>query len=72
METFYDEDYTGPRYTYGFRNRPAGIGCQPNGRIIGSGKQHKDFRHGTFDWPFELNEEQLYSYELTKVETETE
>jgi hypothetical protein len=32
----FSEDYTGPRYTYGLRNRPLDMGTAPKGYIIGS------------------------------------
>ena len=67
-QSIYDEDYTGPRFTYGLRNRPAGIGCQPADRIVGGGREHDSFRYGTIAYPFELSKQDIYDYELTKVE----
>jgi len=68
QEIIFDEDYEGQRFTYGFTYRPVGISCQPEGFIIGSNKDHSDFNFGTLDYPFELSQEQVTSYELTKVE----
>jgi Defence against restriction A C-terminal len=57
----FDEDYTGPRWVYGLVLRPAGIGCQPDGRIIGGDKRDartgdSRVRHGTIEYPRELTE----------------
>lgn len=69
MPTLFNEDYTGPRFTYGFRYRPAGmIGHQPQGWIIGSQKEHKDYAHGTLDYPERLPAKEAASYELELVE----
>ena len=66
--TIFDEEYTGPRFTYGFRNRPPGIGCQPDGFIAGSDRDHPSYRWGTRQWPRPLTEAEVYSYELELVE----
>lgn len=68
IKIVYDEDYKGPRYRYGMRNRPLQIGAQPKGWIIGSDKPHPDFKNfGTIDYPFPLTKEELYSYELVDL-----
>lgn len=64
-EIIFDEDYKGKRYTYGLQYRPLGISCQPDGFIIGSDRENKNFNFGTIDYPFELSEDQLYSYDLS-------
>ena len=68
QEIVFDEDYTEKRYTYGLTYRPIGVSCQPDGFIIGSNREHKEFYFGTIDYPFKLTEKQIVSYELTKVE----
>ena len=63
----FDEDYTGPRYTYGMIYRPLQIGAQPKGYIIGSLREHPDYRHGTIQYPRQLSEDEIKSYELEEV-----
>lgn len=58
--------YTGPRYTYGFRNRPPGYAHNPKDFIHGTEATHSDYRHGTLDFPRPLGED-AYRYELTLV-----
>ena len=60
----FDEDYTGKRYTYGLVYRPLQIGAQPKGYIIGSLREHPDYRHGTIQYPQPLTSKELQSYEL--------
>lgn len=61
----YHEDYTGPRWTYGFKYRPPGYAHQPKGFIIGSRGSHKDYPNfGTLDWPRELTADEVRSFEL--------
>ena len=68
MDVFYEEEYTGPRYRYGMRNRPLMIGAQPKGWIVGSVKPHPDFKaFGTVDYPFALTQEDVDRYELTPL-----
>lgn len=64
----FDEDYKGPRYTYGLMNRPAGYAQIPEGWIVGSQREHPYFHHGSIDYPFELPEAQVTSFELTPLE----
>ncbi|MEI6870889.1 MAG: LPD5 domain-containing protein [Verrucomicrobiota bacterium] len=63
----FDKEYTGPRHTYGLRNRPLATGAQPKGWIIDSLREHPDFRHGTVQYPRELTKDELYSYEMEPV-----
>ena len=64
----FTEDYTGPRWTYGLRNRPMGIGAQPKGFIIGSdGPPAGRARNGTIQYPRELTKDELYSFEMELV-----
>ena len=59
-------EYTGPRYTYGFRNRPPGYAHNPKDFIHGTEGTHPDYRHGTLDFPRDLGED-AYRYELTLI-----
>lgn len=64
----FSEDYTGPRWTYGLRNRPMGMGAQPKGFIIGSdGPPAGRARHGTIQYPRELTKDELYDFELELI-----
>lgn len=68
MKTLFDDEYTGPRFTYGMIFRPASIGTVPDGRIVDSNKSSPDFPvFGTIDYPRELTEDELYRFELIKV-----
>jgi hypothetical protein len=64
-ELIFDEDYTGPRWTYGLTHRPAGIGCQPHGRIVGADRKN-DTRtlFGSIQYPRELTQVEIEGYEL--------
>jgi hypothetical protein len=69
VQFVFSEDYTGPRYRYGYRNRPFAMAHQPKGFLIGG--VDNDFRdrelgvrHGTVDYPFELTADEVYSFEL--------
>lgn len=70
-ELIFDEDYTGPRYVYAMTHRPPGIGCQPDGRIIGADnpQNHPDPRavYGTITYPRQLTEQEVYAYELLPI-----
>jgi hypothetical protein len=66
----FHEDYTGPRYTYGLTNRPAGYGQIPEGYVVGSDRPHGDFRHGTIDYPRELTPDEAQGFELRRVHPE--
>lgn len=66
------EEYTGPVFSYGYRNRPFAMAHQPKGFIIGSVKSdvrisEKGVRHGTIDYPFRLTEDEIYSFELVDL-----
>jgi len=64
----FDEDYTGPRFTYGLTYRPAARFSIPDGWVIGSNKEHPDFpKFGTVDYPVKLSDEELYKFELKEV-----
>jgi len=68
--TFSDE-YEGPRWTYGLQYRPFGIGTLPEGFLIGSLKEDgTPFPYGTIQYPFELSEKQVSSFQLSFVKAE--
>jgi hypothetical protein len=70
----YDDEYTGPRWTYGLRYRPLGTGAVPAGWIVGSLREPTSrparFPHGTVDYPRELTGAEVAGYELTRVSPE--
>ena len=69
----FSEDYKGPRWTYGLRNRPMAIGAQPKGYIIGSGGPAVGrARNGTIQYPRELTAEELYDFEMELMESPKE
>lgn len=70
LDILFDDDYKGPRWTYGMTYRPIGIGAIPKGWIINSQKDHSAFRFGTIDYPKELTEKEVRSFELTEVKNE--
>lgn len=48
----FDDAYTGDRYTYGLTHRPLALAHVPDGWIIGSDREHKDFPvFGTVQYP---------------------
>ena len=62
----FDDDYDGPRWTYGLLFRPLGFAQVPDGWIIQSDRKHKDFsNHGTVDYPRELTDREVESFQLT-------
>ena len=69
----FDEDYTGPRWVYGMRNRPPMLGAIPRGFIIGSHRTGIELvsaghRHGTIAYPVMLSDHDVDAYELTFIE----
>lgn len=67
----FSDEYTGPRFKYGFRNRPYGIATCPKGAILMTYKpEEKDqgSRHGTIEYPFRLTKDEVYNYELVDFE----
>lgn len=68
-ERVFSDTYTGPRWTYGMRNRPLSIGTAPKGFIIGSdGAPAGRARHGTIQYPRKLTEKELYDFEMEVIE----
>lgn len=63
----FDEEYQGKRWRYGLQFRPAGFATVPKGYIIGSERTHQRFTHGTLDYPFQLRDEEVQSYQLVEV-----
>lgn len=63
----FDDEYTGPRFKYGMRNRPFGIATAPKGAILMTYKpedKESGSRHGTVEYPFQLTKEDVANYEL--------
>ena len=67
MTIEYDDTYTGIRFTYGLNYRPLAQSQVPDGWIIWSDKEHKDFKFGTVDYPFEIPADKIKSFELTLI-----
>lgn len=65
----FDDEYNGPRWTYGLVYRPLTRFAVPDGWIIGSNRDHSAYRHGTVDYPQQLPEHDLKAYELVEVKT---
>lgn len=63
----FDDEYTGPRYTYGVTLRPVTRFNIPDGWIIDSQKPHPSFRYGTVDYPHRLTVEQKNHYDMVTV-----
>lgn len=67
-DILFDDEYKGPRWTYGLTYRPIGIGAVPRGWIIGSQKDHPSYPNfGTIDYSRELTEKEVRSFELNEV-----
>lgn len=67
-DVVFDDEYTGPRWTYGCQYRPVWVGSVPSGWIVGSLRESPDFRYGTVDYPRALTDKEIHSYELTEVQ----
>lgn len=66
------EDYAGPRYRYGYRNRPFAMAHQPKGFLIGAlDQEYRDpergIRHGWIDYPFQLTPHEVEAFELVDM-----
>ncbi len=72
MTTLYDDTYTGPRFVYGYINRPFAYAHQPAGFIVGSYKPEnkltKRCRHGTVEYPHALSFEDIAAFELVDLQ----
>lgn len=64
----FDDAYTGDRYTYGLTHRPLALAHVPDGWIIGSDREHKDFPvFGTVQYPRPLTPGECDRYNLVPV-----
>lgn len=59
-------EYRGARWRYGMTHRPPGYAHNPHGRIIGADQPSPCpcAPFGTIDYPRQLTDQELYSYEL--------
>lgn len=69
MDTLFDDTYEGPRFTYGCWYRPVGYAQVPAGWIVNSVRPHAGYPHGTVDYPRELTEAEVASYQLEPLPT---
>jgi len=63
----WSDEYSGPRWTYGLTYRPVGYATVPKGFLLGSSKEHPDFRFGTIDYPFQIDAVTAHQMDLTEV-----
>lgn len=63
----FDDTYTGDRFTYGLKYRPLAQSQVPNGWIIWSDREHKDFPFGAFDYPDQLTPEKVKTFEMELI-----
>ena len=64
----FDDDYTGPRYTYGLTYRPLARFAVPDGWVIDSSRPHSDYpTFGVVDYPRPLTEQELYRYDMILI-----
>jgi hypothetical protein len=70
QDYIYDDQYTGPRHTYGFVLRPLDINTHPKlGCILGSYKaDDKRARYGSVDYARRLTDEEVKKWELVYLE----
>jgi hypothetical protein len=61
----FDDEYDGPRFTYGLQNRPLDSFHVPDGWIIGSDRQSDTFTHGTVQYPRALSLDEMEAFELS-------
>lgn len=66
-DLLFDDDYAGPRWTYGLSNRPLGSAQVPAKWIIFSDRPHPKYGHGTVDYSRELTPHEVYAFELELV-----
>lgn len=71
----FSDQYTGPRWKYGYINRPFAMAHQPRGFILMTYNPDerveiggKRSRHGTIEYPFQLTDDEVYGFELFLVE----
>ena len=63
----FDDEYTGPRWTYGVTLRPAIRFAIPEHYICDSQREHPNFKYGTVDYPEPLSRWQLDHYDMIFV-----
>lgn len=63
----WDDEYTGPRYTYGLPYRPLVPYGAPAGWILKSDRPHPDFPFGTVAYPSPLTAGQMQGAELVPL-----
>lgn len=71
-KTVFSDEWTGKRFRYGYRNRPFALAHQPKGFIIGALDQdyrdlERGIRHGWIEYPFQLTDDEVYSFELVDM-----
>lgn len=71
-KTVFTDEWTGPRFRYGYRNRPFAMSHQPRGFIIGALDQgfrdmDSGVRHGWIEYPFRLTDDEVYAFELVPM-----
>mgnify|MGYP001602228867 FL=1 len=65
----FDDTYKGPRFKYGLQYRPVGYANIPDGWIINSDHPHKDFfKFGTIEYPYELGQAEIDSFQLVPLD----
>lgn len=66
--TWFDNEFTGRRWTYGLNYRPLAQYNVPEGWIIFSNRADNRFAFGTVQYPFRLPDSDVSSFELTPTE----
>ena len=67
-QVFFNDNYTGPRFTYGLIYRPMARFVVPGGWIIDSSRPHPDYpTFGVVDYPRPLTEQELLRYDMILV-----
>ena len=68
-EFIFDDEYEGPRFTYGVTLRPVTRFNIPDGWIIGSDRPNPSYRFGTIDYPYQLSPDKISHYDLIPQES---
>jgi hypothetical protein len=63
----FDDEYTGPRFTYGCTIRPPARFSIPEGYICDSQRDNPRFRYGTVDYPAPITQEEADHYDMILV-----
>jgi hypothetical protein len=64
----FDDTYTGPRWTYGLQFRPIASSHIPDGWIIGSDRPNPEYNHGTVQYPRQLSDDEVQSFQLSEID----